>query len=55
MPPSGFNEKAVRGLLEFLGACYEDLLKGLDSGVDPKGAVQKELDEIRSFLSNFRI
>ncbi len=27
MPPSGFSQKAINGLLMFIGAFYEDLLK----------------------------
>ena len=31
MPPSGFSDKAVKGVLVFLEACYEDLLKEINS------------------------
>ena len=55
MPPSGFNKKAVEGLLVFLEGCYEDLMKEMDQGTDPKQAVQKELDDIRKFLQEFTI
>ncbi len=27
MPPSGFSQKAINGLLIFVEACYEDLLQ----------------------------
>lgn len=55
MPPSGFNKKAVEGLLVFLEGCYEDLMKYMEQGTDPKKAVQKELDDIRRFLQEFTI
>lgn len=55
MPPFGFNKKAVEGLLIFLEGCYEDLMKEMEKGTDPKQAVQKELNEIRQFLKDFTI
>jgi hypothetical protein len=55
MPPSGFNEKAIKGLLVFISECYEDLLKEIDSGSEPKNAIQKELENIRSFLKDFHL
>ena len=55
MPPSGFNDKAVKGLLTFIEACYEDLLKEMNSGTDGKVAIKKELDEIGSFLRSFTL
>ena len=55
MPPSGFNEKAIKGLLYFIKECYMDLLKGMDGGADSKEAIQKEIDDIESFLKGFKI
>jgi hypothetical protein len=31
MPPSGFNQKAINGLLEFVKACYEHVLSDYQS------------------------
>ncbi len=57
MPPSGFNKKAIRGLLEFVEGCYEDLLLKLRD--DPKAkvedAIQDELAEIRRALEEFSL
>lgn len=55
MPPSGFNKKAIEGLLVFLEGCYEDLMKEMEQGTDPQEAVQKELNDIRRFLKDFTI
>lgn len=57
MPPSGFNEKAVLALAQFLEACYEDLLvkvraKGNTSRAVEE-AIDEELDELRTFLRSF--
>ncbi len=55
MPPSGFNKKAVNGLLTFIEACYEDLLKEIDNGLDSRTAIQKELNEMKLFLKDFKL
>jgi len=56
MPPSGFSEKAVNGLLVFVGACYEDLLKEIKEGKKTEGeAIQQELENIKKYLREFRI
>jgi hypothetical protein len=55
MLPSGFSEKAIKGLLVFVAECYEDLLKEMDKGIEPGQAVRKELAGIRSFLEGFRL
>lgn len=59
MPPSGFNEKAINGLLEFLEGCYEDLEKKIDATparpADVKAAVAEELEEIRTELRRFSL
>ena len=62
MPPSGFSQKAINGLLIFVQACYEDLLKELKEGRDKQGrpvtegqAIQKEINQMREYLENFEI
>ncbi len=62
MPPSGFSQKAIEGLLIFVQACYEDLLKELKEGKDKQGrkvtegeAIQKEIDQIKEYLQKFEI
>lgn len=62
MPPSGFSQKAVNGLLIFVQECYKDLLKEMKEGKDKKGrpviegkAIQKEIDQIREYLEKFEI
>lgn len=57
MPPSGFSRKAVEALVQFLEACYEDLLikvkaKG-QSAHAAEEAIQEELDELRAYLRSF--
>jgi hypothetical protein len=55
MPPSGFSDKAIRGLLQFVEGCYEDLQAKLrtNPGLDVKKAVEEELAEIRRALEAF--
>lgn len=57
MPPSGFNQRAVEALIQFLEACYDDLLiKVQAKGGTSKAAeeaIKEELDELRSFLHSF--
>lgn len=53
MPPSGFSKQAVKGVLIFLEACYDDLLKEMNKGKIPEEAVQKELRDIRKYLKKF--
>jgi len=59
MPPSGFNEKAIEGLLQFLEGCYEDLQKKIAKSpgkpADVKAAVKQELEEIRAELRRFSL
>jgi len=56
MPPSGFSEKAVNGLLVFVGSCYEDLLQEIRDGKKNEGeAIQQELENIKSYLKEFKI
>ena len=56
MPPSGFSQKAINGLLMFVGSCYEDLLKQISEGKKTEGeAIQQELNNIRQYLKNFKL
>ena len=62
MPPSGFNQKAINGLLIFVKECYEDLLKEIKQGKDKQGrkvtegeAIQKEISQIKKYLEEFEI
>lgn len=56
MPPSGFSQKAINGLLMFVGSCYEDLLKEIKEGKKPEGqAIKEELDNINGYLKNFKL
>lgn len=62
MPPSGFSQKAINGLLVFVQSCYEDLLKEIAQGHDRQGrkvtegeAIQKEITQIGEYLEKFEI
>ena len=56
MPPSGFSQKAINGLLQFVGCCYEDLLKEIKEGKHTEGeAIKKELENINRYLREFKI
>jgi len=56
MPPSGFSQKAVNGLLVFVESCYEDLLEEIQSGKKTEGqAIQSELNNIRKYLKEFKL
>jgi DNA topoisomerase IA len=56
MPPSGFSQKAVNGLLIFVESCYEDLLKEIKQGKKTeKQVIQEELKNIKKYLIEFKI
>lgn len=56
MPPSGFSQKAISGLLLFVEGCYEDLLQEIKDGKKTEDqAIQEELENIRTYLKNFRL
>lgn len=56
MPPSGFSQKAINGLLMFIGSCYEDLLKEIKEEKKTEGkAIQEELENIQKYLTEFKI
>lgn len=56
MPPSGFSQKAINGLLLFVGSCYEDLLKEIKEGKKTEEqAINEELSNIKDYLAKFTI
>ena len=56
MPPSGFSQKAINGLLVFVEACYEDLLTEIKEGKKTEQqAIQQELENIKGYLKHFKI
>ncbi|MFQ5531673.1 MAG: hypothetical protein ACE5ES_03605 [Candidatus Nanoarchaeia archaeon] len=56
MPPSGFSQKAISGLLIFVASCYEDLLKEIHEGKKTEGqAIKEELENIKRYLLEFKI
>jgi len=57
MPPSGFNEKAILGLLQFVEGCYDDLLAKIRNtpGLEIEKAIEEELAEIRQALEAFSL
>jgi hypothetical protein len=56
MPPSGFSQKAINGLLIFVESCYEDLLKEIKEGKKTEGqAIKEELENIKGYLTDFKI
>ena len=56
MPPSGFSQKAINGLLMFVGTCYEDLLAEIKAGKKTEGeAIKQELDNIQGYLKEFKL
>ena len=57
MPPSGFNRSAVRGALQFIQACYEDLLQEVADGKHPsvEAALAYEISQIEKALASLHI
>jgi hypothetical protein len=57
MPPSGFNQRAVKGALEFVKGCYEDLLEEVRVGKHPdlKTAIEYELSQLEKALATLHI
>ena len=56
MPPSGFSQKAINGLLQFVGSCYEDLLEEIKKGKKTEGeAIKQELENINEYLKQFKL
>jgi tetrahydromethanopterin S-methyltransferase subunit E len=57
MPPSGFNQKAVKGALQFIQGCYEDLEAEVKSGKHPdfRTALEYEIHQLDSALTKLHI
>ena len=57
MPPSGFSKRAVEGILEFVGGCYEDLLVEVRSGKHAsfEAAIEYELDKIDKAIAKLHL
>lgn len=55
MPPSGFSQKAINGLLIFVKSCHEDLLEEIKQGKTEEQAIQQELNNINNYLKNFKL
>jgi hypothetical protein len=57
MPPSGFNQRAVKGALEFVKGCYEDLREEVRTGKYPNFelAIEFELMQLEIALSQLHI
>jgi hypothetical protein len=57
MPPSGFNHSAVRGALQFIQACYEDLLLEVRAGkhTSVETALAFEISQIEKALMTLHI
>lgn len=57
MPPSGFNQRAVTGALEFVKGCYEDLIAEVESGKHPsfEAAINFELKQLKKALNDVHI
>lgn len=57
MPPCGFNSSAVKGALQFIRGCYEDLLEDVKSGKYPnyETAIEHELSQIGKALTNLHV
>lgn len=57
MPPSGFNQHAVKGALEFVKGCYEDLQAEVKAGKHPnmEAAIKYELAQLEKALAKLHI
>jgi len=57
MPPSGFNQNAVKDILIFVQSCYTDLLRDVHSGKFQTydEAIQYELAQIKKALEKLHI
>lgn len=47
---TGFNEKIVTTLLQFLDACYEGLLNKIKEGLEPEKAIEMEFKELKEYI-----
>jgi len=57
MPPSGFSRRSVKGVLQFVGECYKDLLEEVRSGKHRsyEEAIKFEIRQIDSALAKVHI
>lgn len=57
MPPSGYSPQAIKGSLQFIQTCYEDLLREVRSGKHAtyEEAIQFELGQIERALTALHI
>ena len=57
MPPSGFSQHAVRGALQFVKGCYEDLQVEVKDGKHPsmEAAIKYELAQLEKALAEMHI
>ncbi|MES3005691.1 MAG: hypothetical protein V4664_01965 [Patescibacteria group bacterium] len=57
MPPCGFNQKAVKGALQFIKGCYEDLKQEVEEGKHPsfEAALDHELKNLEGALTKLHI
>jgi hypothetical protein len=57
MPPSGFSTHAVKGALQFVKGCYQDLLQEVQDGKHEsyEKAIEFEIGQIDSALSQLHI
>ncbi len=57
MPPSGFSRRSVRGALEFIKGCYEDLQDEVKAGKHEnfEKALEHEIGQIESALGKLHI
>lgn len=60
--PLGISKEGAEGISIFITTCYEDLVKEIHDGKDKHGrpvidgkAIQKEIDQIGSYLKEFTI
>lgn len=50
--PKGYNDRAMKGMLEFLKGCFEVILQEVADGKDPVAAMKEELAEIERRLKD---
>ena len=57
MPPCGFNQNAVKGALQFVKGCYEDLKEEVKQGKHAsfEAALDHELDNLEKALAKLHI
>ena len=56
MPPSGFSQAAINGLLIFVRECYKDLQQEVKDGKKNEGeALEAEIKNIGDYLIKFKI